>query len=101
MDIDRNIIQFSPSAIERVKFCLDTLEKQNFSKGISWETSVTKRLTIEEIIGALVSAEQKLKEVKEVEDYADYIEEMKRIGKEASPEHYKKWRNINEQKNKF
>lgn len=61
MDIDRNVPQGKPSAFERVKFCLDMLEKQGFRKGISWETCITERLTLEEMIGALVSAEQELK----------------------------------------
>lgn len=61
MDIDRNVPQGSPSAIERVKFCLDKLEEQGFIEGISWETQITERLTLEEMIGTLVSAEQELK----------------------------------------
>ena len=101
MNIDRHEIQPCGSAIKRVKFCLDQLEKYEFLKEFDFETCITKRLTLEEMIGALVSAEQKLKEVEEAENYADYIEETKRIGKEASLEDYKKWRNINEQKNKF
>jgi hypothetical protein len=61
MDIDRNVLQGEPSAIERVNFCLDKLEEQGFIEGISWETQITERLTLEEMIGALVSAEQELK----------------------------------------
>ncbi|HDQ06594.1 MAG TPA: hypothetical protein ENN36_07730 [Candidatus Bathyarchaeota archaeon] len=61
MDIDRNMPQSCTSAIERVKFCLDKLEEQGFRKGISWETQITERLTLEEMIRALVSAEQELK----------------------------------------
>ncbi len=61
MDIDRKVPQGISSAIERVKFCLDKLEEQGFIKGISWETQITERLTLEEMIGALVSAEQELK----------------------------------------
>ena len=61
MDIDRQEEQGVGSAEKRIKFCLDQLEKaKSFSKGIDWGTSITKRLTIEEMIGALVSAEQEL-----------------------------------------
>lgn len=63
MDIDRNKFQGDLcEALRRVKFCLDQLENQGFIKGIGWSTNVTKRLTLEEMIGALVSAEQHLKE---------------------------------------
>ncbi|PIN72881.1 hypothetical protein COV21_00800 [Candidatus Woesearchaeota archaeon CG10_big_fil_rev_8_21_14_0_10_45_5] len=59
MEIDRNEPQPTASAQQRIKFCLDQLEKaKNFRKGIDWSTEVVKHLTIEEMIGALVSAEQ-------------------------------------------
>ena len=58
MDIDREVNQ-GDTAQERVKFCLNQLEKaKNFKEGIDWKTDVVNRLTIEEMIGALVSAEQ-------------------------------------------
>lgn len=60
MDIDRHEYQGNTSR-ERIKFVLDQLEKsKEFKKGISWETEVVNRLTIEEIIGALVAAEQNI-----------------------------------------
>jgi len=63
MDIDRHEYQPYGSAKERVKFCLDRLEKaKDFSEGISWETNVVHRLTVEEIIGALVSVGQEFTE---------------------------------------
>jgi len=44
---------------ERITFCLNQLEKvSDFRKGIDWNTEVVPCLTIEELIGALVSAEQ-------------------------------------------
>lgn len=59
MDIDRKEQQGSGTGRSRVKFCLDQLEKaEKFSKGIGYDTSITERLTLEEMIGALVSAEQ-------------------------------------------
>lgn len=61
MDIDREIAQ-GVTALERISFCLDQLEKaKSFKKGISWNTDIVTSLTIEEIVGALVSAEQELK----------------------------------------
>lgn len=68
MDIDRNKEQGGISiAIERVKFCLDQLEKAEFDKGIDWDTRVTDHLNIEEMIGALVSAGQELNEQEDEE----------------------------------
>lgn len=61
MNIDRKVSQ--TTAIERVKFCLDRLEEDNqFSKGIEWGTGICYGLSVEEMIGALVSAEQELTE---------------------------------------
>ncbi len=62
MDIDRKVPQGgSDVAKERLAFCLDQLEKaSDFSKGVDWGTEICHRLTIEELIGALVSAEQTL-----------------------------------------
>lgn len=60
MDIDRRELQGN-TAKERITFCLNQLEKaSDFRKGIDWNTEVVPRLTIEELIGALVSAEQEL-----------------------------------------
>lgn len=59
MDIDRYVLQYSPSADDRVDFCLDQLDAANgFAKDIGWNTDVVTGLTIEEIMGALVSAGQ-------------------------------------------
>lgn len=60
MDIDRYEPQGPPSALKRIKFCLDQLEEQGFREPVDWSTLVTRRLTMEEMIGALVSAEQEL-----------------------------------------
>lgn len=61
LNINRNVDQGGlDTAIKRIKFCLDQLEKQGFSKDVNWETQITARLTVEEIVGALVSAEQQL-----------------------------------------
>jgi hypothetical protein len=68
LDIDRDVDQNSNwTAEDRLSFCLDLLENQGFNKGIGWETDITKRLTLEEVIGALVSAEQFIKQIREIE----------------------------------
>ncbi len=60
MNIDREVTQ-GDTARERLKFCLDQLTKaKKFVKGVDWGFEIVKNLTIEEIIGALVSAEQQL-----------------------------------------
>lgn len=57
MNVDRGVPQ-EGNALEKIQFCLNQLEKaKNFRKGIGWETEVVRRLTIEELIGALVHAE--------------------------------------------
>lgn len=56
-DIDREVPQPEGSAFNRVCFCLDQLERY----GADWNGSINERLTIEEVIGALVSAEQYIK----------------------------------------
>jgi len=72
MDIDRNVDQGDlDTAIKRVSFCLDKIEAIDFKKDyekrdIFWRKTIGKRLTYEEVFGALVSAEQQLKRVDEV-----------------------------------
>ena len=64
MDIDRKVYQGgSEIARQRVGFCLDQLEKQGFRKGFTWNTCLAQRLTVEEIVGALVAAEQALNDL--------------------------------------
>lgn len=73
MDIDRDKPQGDINeATRRVKFCLDQLEKQGFARNIGWNTAITKRLTMEEMVGALVSAEQHL-------ETKDKMEKCKRV----------------------
>lgn len=61
MEIDRHKHQGDlEEAKKRITFCLDSLEKYGFAKGICWETNITRRLTLEELVGALVAAEQQL-----------------------------------------
>ncbi len=45
-------------AIRRIKFCLDQLEKNGFKGKNNWSTEICKHLTLEEVVGALVSSEQ-------------------------------------------
>jgi hypothetical protein len=50
----------------RVSFCLDQLEKaSDFKHKLDWDVDIVSRLTLEEVIGALISAEQALKEYEE------------------------------------
>lgn len=61
MDIDRYDLRNKREGLHRIKFCLDQLEKaEGFLKGIDWSTKIVSHLTIEEIVGALVSAGQDL-----------------------------------------
>jgi len=60
MDIDRNERQFGDPE-EKIDFCLNLLERQGFEQGINWDTQITERLTMEELIGALVHIRQVLK----------------------------------------
>lgn len=64
MDIDRKIRQCGiENTIHRVKFCLDEIEKLEFNVSDFFKKKWGSRITYEEIIGALVSAEQTLQEV--------------------------------------
>ena len=66
MDIDRNVYQGGlGEAKMRVKFCLDKLEKIEETEDNDivtkiFEKRIGERLTVEEMIGALVSAEQEI-----------------------------------------
>jgi len=60
MDINRHV-DYGDVAVGRVRECLDKLEAaKSFWKGIDLGTVVVPRLTIEEMILALISAEQAL-----------------------------------------
>ena len=65
MDIDRKVYQGGTEvARQRVSFCLDQLEKYGFPKSTDWNTLLAaKSLTMEEVVGALVAAEQTIKEL--------------------------------------
>jgi hypothetical protein len=64
LDIDRDENLIPDGDKEKwIQFCLDLLEKEGFAEGIDWNTQITSRLTLEEIIGALIYAEQKIKEL--------------------------------------
>ena len=49
-------------ARERLKFVLDQLEKGEFRRGIGWQSYIVPHCTVEELIGALVAAEQALQD---------------------------------------
>jgi hypothetical protein len=63
MEIDRYKNQGGREiAAKRVRFCVDQLERNGLGKGFKMTTEIGPRLTIEEIVGALVAAEQALGE---------------------------------------
>jgi len=63
MRIDRQVDQGGlPVAIDRVRFCLDQIEKYGLYRGTDFDTKINSRLILEEMIGALVAAEQALEE---------------------------------------
>ena len=59
MNIDRNVNQ-GDTAKERVKFCLNQLEKSDISVSKFFQDNqhILPHLSMEEMVGALVSAEQ-------------------------------------------
>ena len=59
MDIDRKIRQIG-DINQKIDFVLDLLEREGFTKNIDWETQITSRLTLEELIGVIVHTEQVL-----------------------------------------
>jgi hypothetical protein len=63
MEINRNVDQGGKEiAKQRISFCLDQLEKYGFKNGVEFNTNIAYHLTVEEIVGALVAAEQALEE---------------------------------------
>ena len=66
MDINREVEQGdSEDAVDRVTFCLDKLEQaDDFANSISWGAEVVPGLMIEELVGALVGAEQEMEKLK-------------------------------------
>ena len=61
--IDRNnTLSEQNKATKRVKSYLDKLEQKGIKKDINWSTEITDNLTVEEIVGALVAADQVLVE---------------------------------------
>ncbi len=61
MDIERHSLgDDARSALHKVSFCLDQLERGGFREGMKRSTEIAPRLTLEEIVGALVNAEDEL-----------------------------------------
>ena len=66
MNVDRNVYQCGlEEALHRIEFCLNHIEKIDGSCVDLFSQRIWERLTMEEIIGALVSAELQLKEVRD------------------------------------
>ena len=45
---------------EMITFCLTQIEEHGFSDNVEWGTKISQNVTVEELIGALVAAENKL-----------------------------------------
>ena len=59
MRIDRHEYQGGKDvALKRISYCLEQLEKFGFKGNIGMGTLVSNYLTLEEVVGALVAAEQ-------------------------------------------
>ena len=63
MHIDRAVFQGGDDeALKRVDFCLDQLERADrFKNKLDWGSDIVTHCTLEEIIGALIGAEQAIK----------------------------------------
>lgn len=49
---------------KRLHFCIDQLVKaKDFNEGISWGTEIVHHLTVEEIIGAIYSADEYISDI--------------------------------------
>lgn len=60
-DIRRGEQLGSPPAAEKIDHCLTNIEQAGFSDEIDWQTELAPSVTVEEVVGALVHAEQELK----------------------------------------
>lgn len=52
-------------------FSINLLTEQGFAEGIDWDTQITERLTLEEMIGSLVYAAQKIASLETALDLAE------------------------------
>lgn len=59
MEICRNEQQ-TGDLIQKINFCLNKLEKEGFVESIDWDTQITPRLTMEELVGTLVHVSQEM-----------------------------------------
>lgn len=57
-----------------IEFCLDQLERYGFEEDIDWRTKITSRLYVEEMIGALIFAENMQNDF---ESYKSMVEEIR------------------------
>ena len=61
MDIARHSLgSDAGEALRKVSFCLDQLENGQFLRDLKWTDEIAPRLTLEELVGALVNAEDAL-----------------------------------------
>lgn len=50
-----------PLALEKLDFCVKQLRKGKFRSDIEWSTELVPRLTVEEIVGAIIHARDGLR----------------------------------------
>lgn len=63
MDINRSHQSSRRETLRRLEYVLDTLEgSDGFSEDLGWKTEVTDGVTLEELIGAAVDAEDHIRE---------------------------------------
>jgi len=63
-DIRRGEVVGNKTATTMLDHCLTQIETHGFSEGVDWDTEISKHLTLEEVIGALVRSEYELEYVK-------------------------------------
>jgi len=61
---------------DRIQYALDQLE-EGFAKDIEWHTELAPNLTLEEVIGALITAEQKVERLENLVKESDDIDNIR------------------------
>lgn len=75
-DIGRNKDHRNFAGEDRINYALNQLE-EGFSKNIDWNTELAPNLTLEEVIGSLITAEQKIKHLENLVKESDDIDNMR------------------------
>jgi len=56
-DIRRGEHISGPSAEQKIDHCLSKIQENGFADGVEWNDEISDSVTVEEIVGALVHAE--------------------------------------------